>query len=588
MGQTQLQKVQESIIMDNQNDLENGKLPNLNEEDEENEAQEEAFKEEFIKDLSSFVEGQLIGGTVVAVTTDSVFIDIGYKSEGEISIYEFNGKPEVGESLNVMIVKKESRDGRLILSKQRADEIIHWDAIKNSYKEGNPVEGIISETIKGGFSVNIGNVKAFLPMSQLSIRRVDKPQNYFGKVLLFKVDKMNGKNNVVLSHKKYLEEINEQKIEEFFKTKKEGDIVEGVIKDIVNYGAFVNLGSIDGLLHVNDMSWGKVSDSNRYIKKGEKLNLKILTMDSSNRKVSLGIKQLIPDPWESFENRYEKGKKYKGTVIKLTNFGAFIELEDGVEGLLHVSELSWTKRINHPKEIVKTGDIVEIMILDFDLKKKTISLGLKQVLPNPWDNIESRLSIGSRIKAAVTKITRFGAYIELEEGIEGFLHVNEISWTKQIKNCSDAFKKDDLIDVVILSIDKEAKRIQIGLKQLTDNPWVNLKMKYPKGSVVTGFVTSITDFGVFVKVDEDIEGLIHISQLANEKIEDPKEHFKVGDKVKATVINIDEDKKKVALSIKEFINRLEENEMKKYLEDDSKKTGSVTLGDLIDLKKMGK
>ena len=574
--------------MDNQNDLENGKLPNLNVEDEENEAQEEAFKEEFIKDLSSFVEGQLVGGTVVAVTTDSVFIDIGYKSEGEISIYEFNEKPEVGDSLNVMIVKKESRDGRLILSKQKADEIIHWDAIKNSYKEGNPVEGIISETIKGGFSVDVGNVKAFLPTSQLSIRRVDKPQNYFGKVLLFKVDKMNGKNNVVLSHKKYLEEINEQKIEEFFKTKKEGDIVEGVIKDIVNYGAFVNLGSIDGLLHVNDMSWGKVSDPNRYIKKGEKLNLKILTMDSSNRKVSLGIKQLIPDPWESFENRYEKGKKYKGTVIKLTNFGAFIELEDGVEGLLHVSELSWTKRINHPKEVVKTGDIVEVMILDFDLKKKTISLGLKQVLPNPWDNIESRLSIGSRIKAAVTKITRFGAYIELEEGIEGFLHVNEISWTKQIKNCSDAFKKDDLIDVVILSIDKEAKRIQIGLKQLTDNPWLNLKMKYPKGSVVTGFVTSITDFGVFVKVDEDIEGLIHISQLANEKIGDPKEHFKVGDKVKATVINIDEDKKKVALSIKEFINHLEENEMKKYLEDDSKKTGSVTLGDLIDLKKIGK
>jgi small subunit ribosomal protein S1 len=574
--------------MDNQNDLENGKLPNLNVEDEENEAQEEAFKEEFIKDLSSFVEGQLIGGTVIAVTADSVFIDIGYKSEGEISIYEFNEKPEVGDSLNVMIVKKESRDGRLILSKQKADEIIHWDAIKNSYKEGNPVEGIISETIKGGFSVDVGNVKAFLPTSQLSIRRVDKPQNYFGKVLLFKVDKMNGKNNVVLSHKKYLEEINEQKIEEFFKTKKEGDIVEGVIKDIVNYGAFVNLGSIDGLLHINDMSWGKVSDPNRYIKKGEKLNLKILTMDSSNRKVSLGIKQLIPDPWESFENRYEKGKKYKGTVIKLTNFGAFIELEDGVEGLLHVSELSWTKRINHPKEVVKTGDIVEVMILDFDLKKKTISLGLKQVLPNPWDNIESRLSIGSRIKAAVTKITRFGAYIELEEGIEGFLHVNEISWTKQVKNCSDAFKKDDLIDVVILSIDKEAKKIQIGLKQLTDNPWANLKMKFPKGSVVTGFVTSITDFGVFVKVDEDIEGLIHISQLANEKTEDPKEHFKVGDKVKATVINIDEDKKKVALSIKEFINRLEENEMKKYLEDDSKKTGSVTLGDLIDLKKIGK
>ena len=569
---------------------ENPKIPNLNEEDldkSKNDA-EEAFKEEFIKDLSSFVEGELIEGTVVAVTMDSVFIDIGYKSEGEISISEFDGKPEINDKLNVMLMRKENRDGRLVLSKQKADEIKTWDNIRDSFKEEKPVDGKITEVIKGGFSVDIEGLKAFLPISQLSNRRVEDAQCYIGTELLFKIDKINGKNNIVLSHKKYLDELNARKTEEYFKTKKEGDVVEGVIKDIVNYGAFVNLGSIDGLLHVNDMSWGKVSNPNKYVAKDEKLRLKILSMNKENKKISLGLKQLSPDPWESFEDKYAKGMKSKGTVTKLTNFGAFIELEDGIEGLLHISELSWTKRINHPKELLKVGDIVEVMLLDFDKNKRTISLGLKQVFPNPWDDIDVRYPVGSKTRATVSKVTKYGAFVEMEEGIDGFIHASDISWTKQVKTASDIFKKDKVLVVVILSIDKEARKIQIGLKQLTENPWENLFLKYPKGSVVSGIITSVTDFGVFVKVEKEIEGLIHISKLSNEKIEDPKDHFKVGNKVKATVLNIDKEKQKITLSIKDFINRLEENEMQKYLEDDTAKTGSITLGDIIDLSKIGK
>jgi small subunit ribosomal protein S1 len=536
-------------------------------------ATEETFKEEFISNLSTFEEGQIVEGKIVAISMDVVFVDIGYKSEGDIALEEFKEKPEIGDRIKVMIVKKESREGSLILSKQKADELVLWDDI---------------ESVKGGFSVNIQSYKAFLPMSQLSIQRIEDPQDHIGKVLLFKIDKFNGKNNIVLSHKKYLEELNKKKIEEFFKTKKEGDIVEGVAKDIVSYGAFIDLGGLDGLLHVNDMSWGRVKDPNKIVRKGEKLQFILLSLDPENKKVSLGLKQLSPNPWDSFESKYERGNKIKGTVTKLTNFGAFIELEEGLEGLLHISELSWTKRINHPKEILKVGDNVEIMILDFDVTKRTISLGLKQVLPNPWDTIEEKYTTGSKINASVLKITKSGIFLELEDGIEGFLDVNDVSWTKQIKNPSDKFKKGESLEVVVLSIDSENKKIIVGIKQLTENPWENLKIKHPKGSVVTGAVTNVTDFGVFIKVDENIEGLIHISQLANEKVEDPGSRFKIGDQVKAVVLDIDENKKKISLSIREFLNHLEEKEIQKYLEDDSAKTASVPLGDLIDLKKMGK
>jgi small subunit ribosomal protein S1 len=553
------------------------------------ESSEEAFNEEYIEDLSSFSEGKIVEGTVVAVTTDSIFVDIGYKSEGEIPKVEFKQNPDQGEKIRVMIMRMENREGRLVLSKQKADEIVKWEEIRKSFDEGLPIEGKVAEKTKGGFKVLVEeNFQAFLPLSQASVRRIEDPEDYIGEELLFKIDKFNGKNNIVLSHRRYLEELREKKLEEFFSTKQVGDVIDGVVRDIVNYGAFVDIGGIDGLLHTKDMSWGRIENPRKVLDKGESITCKILSIDEENRKVSLGLKQLTEDPWKTFEERYTKGNRYKGVVNKLTSFGAFVELEEGIEGLLHVSELSWTKRINHPKEVLKSEQHVEVMVLEYDLEKKTVSLGLKQVLPNPWDDLDTRYPPGSKVSTKVTRITKFGVLLELEEGIEGLLHTEEMSWTKQVKNPSDMFKKGQSVDVMVISIDKENRRVKLGLKQLQDNPWTSLKEKHPKGSIVTGIVTSIVDFGVFVRVDEDIEGLVHISQLSNERVEDPHTVCKIGDELKAAVLDIDEIKKKVTLSVREYLNHLEEKEIYKYLDHDGAETNSMPLGNLIDITKIGK
>ena len=558
------------------------------EDSKDGESTVETFNEEFIEDLSSFSEGLIVEGIVVAVTTDSIFVDIGYKSEGEIQKSEFKQDPEQGEKIRVMIVRMENREGRLVLSKQKADEIVKWDEIRKSFNEGMPIEGKVVEKTKGGFKVIVeDNFQAFLPLSQASVRRIENPEEYIGKELLFKIDKLNGKNNIVLSHRAYLEDLREKQLEEFFSTRQVGDVIEGVVKDIVNYGAFVDIGGIDGLLHTSDMSWGRIDNPRKVMDKGDNITCKILSIDEENRKVSLGTKQLTEDPWETFEERYSKGNRYKGVVNKLTSFGAFVELEEGIEGLLHISELSWTKRINHPKEVLKVGQHVEVMVLEFNLEKKTVSLGLKQVLPNPWDDLDTRYPPGSKVSTKVSRLTKFGVLLELEEGIEGLLHSEEMSWTKQVRNPADMFKKGQAVDVLVISIDKENRRIKLGLKQLQDNPWISLKKKHPKGSIVTGKVTSIVDFGVFVRVDEDIEGLIHISQLSNARIEDPHTVCKVGDEMKAAVLDIDENKKKITLSVREYLNHLEEKEMHKYLDHDGAETNSMPLGNLIDITKIG-
>ncbi len=549
---------------------------------------DERFNEKIISDLSQFEEGKIVEGTVAAVRADSVFVDIGYKSEGEIPKAEFKKAPTQGDRIHVMIIRMENREGRVVLSKLKADEIVSWEKIKTAFNEDLPIEGKIAESIRGGFKVNIeSNFQGFLPSSQASLKRMQDSKGLIGKELPFKIDKLEGKNNIVLSHRRYLDEIREKKIEEFFDMRRVGDTVEGTVKDIVSYGAFVDLGEIDGLLHIHDMSWGKVVEPKKYLEKGEEIRCIILSMDRTERKVSLGLKQLYPNPWESFEQRYKRGKRYRGTVKKLTNFGAFIELEEGIEGLLHVSELSWTKRIKHPREVLKAGQIAEIMLLDYDLNKRTVSLGLKQVLPNPWDDLEVRYPVGSRVRTKVRRMANFGLFLELEEGVEGLLHVDDISWNKKMKKPSEIYKKGDNIEAVVLAIDKENRRINLGVKQLQQNPWKSLKERHPKGSVVSGNVTSIVDFGVFVKIDEDIEGLIHISQLSNERVEDPHTVCKVGEELKAIVLDIDEKKRKVTLSVKEYLNHLEEQEIIKYLDNGAEKTDMVTLGDIIDISKIG-
>ena len=558
-----------------------------NEEKQIKEEQEE-FKEDFIQNLNSFNNGEIVSGVVVAVTQDSVFVDIGFKSEGEVPIREFKEKPSKGDKVNVMIINVENREGKLVISKQKADELINWDILKKSYKNKLPVEGKIIEKTKGGVNANILGFKAFCPLSQLDIKKIQDVDSYIGRNFLFKIDKMDGKNNIVVSHRKYLEEEKRKNIENFFNTKKPGDIVEGKVKEIVNYGAFIDLGDLDGLLHNSDISWKKVNSTKKYLNKGETIKCMILSMDRKNKKVSLGIKQLVPDPWESFTEKYEKGKKYRGTVTKLANFGAFVELEEGIEGLLHVSELSWTKRIKHPREVLKVGDEVDVMLLDYDLSKRNLSLGLKQVLPNPWDEIDIQYPVNSKIKGKITRITKFGVFIEIEDGIEGLLHIDDISWTKPSKTVLEGFKLGQSIEVLVLDIDKENKKIRLGLKQLSENPWETLKTRHPVGSVVTGTVTSITDFGVFVKIDEDIEGLVHISQLSNEHVDNPEDLYKIGDELKAIVVDIDKNKRKVTLSVREYLNHLEHKEIEKYLEDDEKDTGTFSLGSIINLNKIGK
>jgi len=556
-------------------------------EDQQEDVKEE-FKEDFIQNLNNFNNGEIVKGVVVAVTPDSVFIDIGFKSEGEVPIKEFKEIPSRGDKFNVMIVNIENREGRLVLSKRKADELVNWETLKKSYREGLPVEGKVIERTKGGANVDVLGFKAFCPLSQLDIRKITDIADYIGNKLLFKINKIDGKNNIVVSHRKYLEEEKRKNIENFFNTKRPGDIVEGKVKEIVNYGAFIDLGDFDGLLHNSDISWRKVNSTRNFLNKGEIVKCKILSMDRKSKKVSLGIKQLTPDPWGKFLEKYEKNKKYRGIVTKLTNFGAFVELEEGIEGLLHISELSWTKRIKHPREVLKVGDEVEVMLLDYDLSKRNISLGLKQVLPNPWDEIDVQYPVNSKIKGKITRITKFGIFIEIEEGIEGLLHIDDIAWTKPSKKVLDSFKLGQNIEVLVLDIDKENKKIRLGLKQLTENPWETLKTRHPVGSVVTGKITSITDFGVFIKIDEDIEGLIHISQLSNERIENPEEVYKLGDEIKAVVVDIDKDKKKVTLSVREYLNHLEHKEIEKYLEDNEKDTGTFSLGSVIKLNNIGK
>ena len=556
-------------------------------EDQQEDVKEE-FKEDFIQNLNNFNNGEIVEGVIVAVTQDSVFIDIGFKSEGEVPIKEFKEIPSRGDKFNVMIVNIENREGRLVLSKRKADELVNWETLKKSYREGLPVEGKVIERTKGGANVDVLGFKAFCPLSQLDIRKITDIADYIGNKLLFKINKIDGKNNIVVSHRKYLEEEKRKNIENFFNTKRPGDIVEGKVKEIVNYGAFIDLGDFDGLLHNSDISWRKVNSTRNFLNKGEIVKCKILSMDRKSKKVSLGIKQLTPDPWGKFLEKYEKNKKYRGIVTKLTNFGAFVELEEGIEGLLHISELSWTKRIKHPREVLKVGDEVEVMLLDYDLSKRNISLGLKQVLPNPWDEIDVQYPVNSKIKGKITRITKFGIFIEIEEGIEGLLHIDDIAWTKPSKKVLDSFKLGQNIEVLVLDIDKENKKIRLGLKQLTENPWETLKTRHPVGSVVTGKITSITDFGVFIKIDEDIEGLIHISQLSNERIENPEEVYKLGDEIKAVVVDIDKDKKKVTLSVREYLNHLEHKEIEKYLEDNEKDTGTFSLGSVIKLNNIGK
>ena len=546
---------------------------------------QEALQEQYLQPLSDLEVGQLVEGTVIQTGLETTFVDIGYKSEGRVPTEEFDEPPNVGDTVEVVLINKETLGGGVVVSKRKADEKRFWRVLKEAFTERKPVDGTVARAIKGGFEIDLGHkVRAFNPISKIDIRRVENADEYVGLTGKFYVERIYSDNrvNIVLSRRDYLEEEATKHKTEFFEHVEIGDVVEGTVKSFTSFGAFVDLGGFDGLLHINDMSWGHVTRPKDYVRRGEKMALKVIRMDLENQKINLSLKHLTEDPWNHFESKYQVDQVVKGKVTKLTDFGAFIELEEGIEGLAHISELSWVKRINHPKELLKIGDEVETKILDYDVPAGRVSLGLKQVLPNPWDSLQERFPEGLRLTRPVKKLTNAGAFIELDEGIDGFLHVDDLSWTKHYKHPSAVLQEGQEVECIIIQTDPEHHNIRLGIKQLSEDPWDSLKKAFPVGSIIDGEVTNVTDFGIFIRVQGGIEGLVNKSQLVeprDESFEKAITKFTVGAQLRAVVTELSVDRQKLSLSIRELARQEQRQEMQKYIGDEDGST--FTLGDLL-------
>jgi small subunit ribosomal protein S1 len=552
----------------------------------------ESFAELFGNSERSFKEGEIARGKVLSIDNDYVQIDIGFKSEGMIASWEFMTEEgeitiSVGDEVEVLVEEVENEDGQLVLSKEKAERLKVWDEISNAYDNEEPVEGTIVARVKGGLSVDIG-VKAFLPGSQVDLRPVRNLEALLGEKANFKIIKFNKRRgNIVLSRRALLETERKRMRESTLGTLSEGQILDGVIKNLTDYGAFIDLGGIDGLLHITDMSWGRINHPSELFHVGDEIKVKVLKFDAEAERVSLGLKQIQPDPWIDAGMRYPLGMRIQGKVVSLTDYGAFIELEPGIEGLVHVSEMSWTKRVKHPSKVVSIGDEVEAVVLDVDERDRKISLGMKQIEENPWTVIEERYPVGTHVSGQVRNITNFGIFVGLEEGIDGLVHVSDISWTEQVKHPSDRFEKGDEVQAVVLKIDKENEKFSLGIKQLEANPWDDIQKKYKVGSEVTGPITSVTDFGVFVRLEDGIDGLVYSSELAPERIENPSEHFKVGEEVTALVVKVDANEQKISLSIRAVNDKAERAALKELAAQQSA-SQATTLGDLLAEKLAGK
>jgi len=545
----------------------------------------EDFQTLYEESLKTLEEGQILRGTVIDITPDHVTVDVGYKSEGQIPMQEFLKRDKkvdvkIGDRIDVFLEKKESEEGLLTLSKEKADKITIWRDISRSCREGEVIEGEIVGKVKGGLSVDIGRILAFLPGSQIDLKPVRNLDALIGQRLKFKVIKFNRKrNNIVLSRRVLLDEERKQLRQETLKNLKEGDIVEGTVKNLTDYGAFIDLGGMDGLLHITDISWGRIGHPSERLSAGDRIKVKILRFDREKEKVSLGLKQALPDPWESVPQRYPTGSRIKGKVVNVTDYGVFVELEDGIEGLVHISELTWSKKMKHPSKVVHIGDTVEVMVLDCDPLKRRISLGMKQVEPNPWALIEEKYPVGTKVVGRVKTVTDFGIFIGFDEGVDGLVHVSEMSWTKKIKHPGELYKKGQQVEAVVLNIDRKNERFSLGVKQLTADPWKDVARRYRKGEVVAGKVTNVTDFGAFVELEEGIEGLVHVSEISREKVEKPSDVLKVGDTLSAVVLHIDPHERRIGLSVKGLKEKTENAEIEKYISDQG--STSHSLGELI-------
>ena len=548
----------------------------------------ETFADLFSQGPKAVKEGELAEGTVLSIDDDNVLIDIGFKSEGLVAAWEFMNEAgvmmvKVGDAVDVLVESVENDDGRIVLSKEKAERLKIWDEISNAYENDQSVEGTIIARVKGGLSVDIG-VKAFLPGSQVDLRPVRNLEGLMGQRAEFKIIKFNKRRgNIVLSRRALLETERRKMRDDTLATLTAGQIVDGVIKNLTDYGAFIDLGGIDGLLHITDMSWGRISHPSELFRIGDEIKVKVLKFDPETERVSLGLKQIQPDPWVDAALRYPMGKRLSGAVVSLTEYGAFVELEAGIEGLVHVSEMSWTKRVKHPSKVVSVGDTVESVVLAVDETNRKISLGMKQTEENPWSVIEAQYPVGSRVKGEVRNITKFGIFVGLDEGIDGLVHISDISWTEQLKHPSEQFKKGDELEAVVLKIDRENEKFSLGLKQLLPNPWEGIQKTYPVGTEVTGVATSITDFGVFVRLEGGIEGLVYSSELAEERIENPAEHFKEGQEIKSVVVKVDPEEQKISLSIRAIHDKAEQSALQEKAAQESA-SQATTLGDLIGAK----
>lgn len=532
---------------------------------------EESFKR--------FGEGEVVTGRVISVDRDYVMVDIGYKSEGQIRISEFkdengNVTAKVGDTVEIMVEFWDEEDEKVILSQEKAKNIKVWEQIKEIHDANSTVAGVIVARVKGGFSVDIG-LKAFLPGSQADLRPVRNLDELVGQTLDFKVLKYNRKrSNIVLSRRAILEKELESKRSETLNTIQEGCVMVGIVKNITEYGVFIDLGGLDGLLHITDISWGRIKHPSEQFNVGDEINVKVLSLDLEHGRVSLGVKQLVEDPWITAMGKYPVGLKVTGKVVSLTDYGAFVELEEGIEGLIHVSEMSWTRKVRHPSKIVSIGEEVEAVVLDMKPEERRISLGMKQAMENPWDVIAERYPVGTTIEGTIKNITDFGIFIGIDEGIDGLIHISDLSWVKRIKHPSELYKKGDTVQAVVLDIEKENTRFSLGIKQLQDDPWNTVATRYSVGTEISGVITNVTDFGIFVELEEGIEGLIHVSEISKEKIKTPVGMYNVGDHITAKVMNINTDERRIGLSIKRLEAEDEDELISDYVNNMSAPTSS--------------
>ena len=548
------------------------------------------LQEQYLKTMNHMEEGDLIEGQVVQVASDCVFVDVGAKSEGKIPLSEFTEPPKVGDIVTVVLMKKETRSGETYVSKSKADEKVHWRNIQNAHKNHETIEGVIEKEIKGGFEVSLGySLRAFLPISKADVQRVEKGDYLLKVKSKFYIERLYSEKrvNIVVNRREFLEQEIKVRRDAFFSTVQIGDSVKGEVKSFTSFGAFIDLGGFDGLLHINDMSWGHVTKPKDFVKKGQEIELKVIKIDPEEGRINLSLKHFTQDPWETFEERYHLDAVVNGTVTKLTDYGAFIELEDGIEGLAHISEFSWVKRVKRPDEMLKVGDGVECMILGYDLDQQKVSLGLRQVHENPWTTIDDRYPVGMRLTKKVVKITASGAFVELEDGIDGFLPAEELSWTKKVRNAGSEIQVGEDLEVMVIENQPNDHSIRLSVRRLSDDPWQAFSGTYRVGSVLEGTVSSITEFGVFVKVPGDIEGLVNKSNLSVNRDEDFEvaiKKYETGSPIRVVITELSPERQKLSLSVRDLERKQQQAEMSRFMDEGSSNEG-FTLGDLLKEKK---